>query len=216
MSGFRPPEDKERCIATVTNGPNKGGRCPKYRVKGSTVCLAHGSLAPQVRAAAQRRVADAQAADLAQRIQVNVPEFRSPGEAARFLLTAVTRRAMQFGALADQLTSATYMDRAGQERVRAVLAEERRWLDSMVKLLGVAVVARSAAEPSGPSPVELFTMACELFREDVDSALCDVGIYGEQRDQIVARLAARAKVRVRQSEGMILEQIRIMSEARSA
>ncbi len=143
MSGFRPPEDKERCIATVTNGPNKGGRCPKYRVKGSTVCLAHGSLAPQVRAAAQRRVADQQAVEMAQRIQVDVPEFTSPGEAARFLLTAVTRRAMQFGALADQLgENMVYTDKAGVERLRAAIDGEREWLTVMGRVLGLAVAAQ--------------------------------------------------------------------------
>jgi hypothetical protein len=159
-------------------------------------------------------VADAKAVELASRMHVEVPRLQTPGEAAQFTLSQVQRRAAQFGALADQLGSAVYTDRAGQERIRAVLAEERRWLDSMVKLLGVAVVAGSAAEPTGPSPVELFTMACSLFREDVDSALCDVGIYDGQREKIMASLAARASLRVRQSEGMITEQIRILAEAR--
>ena len=217
MSGqFHPPTDEQRCTATVTHGPRTGECCPKYHIRGTTVCLEHGAKPAHVRAAAARRVADAKAIELASRMHVEVPRLQTPGDAAQYTLGQVQRRAAQFAQAADRLESATYLDKAGQERVRAVLAEERRWLDSMVKLLGVAVVARSAAEPAGPSPVELFTMACELFKEDVDSALADCRIYGEQHQAIMARLAARAKVRVRQSEGMILDQIRIMTEARDA
>jgi hypothetical protein len=212
---FRPPTDEQRCTATVVHGPHQGERCPKYHVKGTTVCMEHGARAPQVRAAAARRVADAKAVELASRIEIEVPRFASAGEVGSYLLGEVHKRAAQFGVLADRLESATYTDKAGQERVRAVLAEQRRWLDSMAKVLAVAVAAKPADEPKGPSPVELFSMACGLFREDVDSALADVGIYGEQHEAIVARLAARAKLRVRQSEGMILDQIRIMAEERS-
>ena len=217
MSGyFRPPTDAERCIATVTKGLNKGKRCPRYHIRGATVCTSHGGKAPQVKAAAARRVADQKALELASRMQVSVPRLQTPGEAAQYTLSQVQRRAAQFAQAADQLTSATYMDRAGQERVRAVLAEERRWLDSMVKLLGVAVVAGSAgtSEPTGPSPVEVFKMTCNLFTEDIDAALCDVGVFdAQQRAAIMTRLAARTSLRVRQSAGMIAEQINIMSEA---
>lgn len=69
------------------------------------------------------------------------------------------------------------------------------------------------AEASGPNPVELFKMTCGWFTEDVDSALADVGVYDEQRDQIMARLGARAGLRLRQSGGLILEQIKIMAGA---
>jgi hypothetical protein len=199
----------KRCTAHKPDG----SQCLRARKPGTTVCEAHGARAPQVKAAAERRVADAKAVELASRVHVELPQFHTPGDAARYMLSQVTRRAAQFGALSDQLQSAVYTDRAGQERVRAVLSEERRWLDSMSKLMAMASAA--AAEPEGPDPVELFSMTVGLFREDVDSALCDVGIYGEQHEAIVARLAERAKLRVRQSEGMILEQIRIMTEARS-
>jgi hypothetical protein len=211
MAADLPPDQRPRCTATSIM---TGERCKRRPHPGSNTCVKHGSGAPQVRAAAERRLADAKAVELASRVRVELPQFQTPGDAARYMLSQVTRRAAQFGALSDQLQSAVYTDRAGQERVRAVLSEERRWLDSMSKLMSMASAA--VAEPSGPSPVELFTMTIGLFKEDVDSALADVGIYGEQHEAIVARLAARAKLRVRQSEGMILDQIRIMSEERSA
>lgn len=205
-------DPSKRCAAHKKNGE----QCQRARKPGTTVCTSHGAAAGHVKLAAERNVADAQALALATRMQVQVPRFQTPGEAASYTLAQIQRRAAQFGALADQLQAAVYTDRAGQERVRAVLAEERRWLDSMVKLLGVAVVAGSAAEPSGPSPVELFTYAAELFREDVDSALCDAGIYDGQHEKIMASLAARASLRVRQSQNMIIEQVHMMAEARSA
>jgi hypothetical protein len=211
MAADLPPDQRPRCTATSIM---TGEQCKRRPHPGSNTCVKHGSGAPQVRAAAERRLADAQAIALASRMQVEVPRFQSPGDAARYMLTQVTRRAAQFGALSDQLQSAVYTDRAGQERVRAVLSEERRWLDSMSKLLGVAAASAAAAEPAGPDPVAMFNMTCELFREDVRSALSDCGVFGEQREALLARLAAHADLRVRQSEGMIREQIRILAEAR--
>lgn len=211
----RPPTDEQRCVATVIYGPNAGQRCPKYHVRGATVCLAHGARAPQVRAAADRRVADAKAIELASKIEIEVPTFATAGAAAHYLVNRVTQRAAQFGALSDQLQSATYLDKAGREQVRAVLAEERKWLDSMGKLLSVATSAGLAAEPSGPSPVELFTMAAGLFAEDVSAALADAGVY-EQHEAVMAALAARAALRLKLSATMIIDQVRIMTEAASA
>ena len=210
---FRPPTDEQRCTATVVHGPRAGQRCPKYRVRGTNVCMQHGASAPQVRAAAARRVADAKAVELASKIEIEVPRFASAGEVGSYLLGEVHKRTAQFGVLVDRLESATYTDRAGQERIRAVLAEQRRWLDSMTKVLAVAVAAKSD-EPEGPNPVEMFSMTVGLFREDVDSALADVGIYGEQHEAILARLAERAKLRLSRDEAMIVDQIRIMAGAR--
>jgi hypothetical protein len=139
--GFKPPVDDERCIATT----RKGTRCPKYRVRGTTVCLAHGAKAPQVRAAAQRRVEAEAVAELAERVEVDLPEFKSGAEAARYLLERVARRSAQFGRLADDLGDrVTYADRAGVERLCAAVAGERAWLDSLAKVLSVAVAAEAA------------------------------------------------------------------------
>jgi hypothetical protein len=216
---WKPPTDEQRCIATVVHGPRAGQRCPKYHIRGATVCMQHGGQAPQVRAAAARRVADAQAVALASKIQIEVPTFTSAGQVGSYLLGQVTRRAAQFGQLADQLGTAVYTDKAGQERIRAALAEERRWLDSMTKLLGVAAAAGPAgtSEPAGPSPVELFTMAAGLFTEDVSAALADAGVYGEQHQAILAALADRTRLRVKLSATMIIDQVNIMAqEAASA
>jgi hypothetical protein len=211
MAADLPPDQRPRCTATSIM---TGERCKRRPHPGSNVCVKHGSGAPQVRAAAERRLADARAVALASQVHVELPQFRTPGDAARYMLSQVTRRAAQFGALSDQLQSAVYTDRAGQERVRAVLSEERRWLDSMSRLLSLASAA-GTSEPAGPDPVKLFGMLIGLFTEDVSSALIDTGLI-EQREAVMAALAARGKLRLRQSQGLILEQIKILTEAASA
>ena len=208
MAADLPPDQRPRCTATSVM---TGERCKRRPHPGSNTCVKHGSGAPQVRAAAARRVADAQAVELASRMEIVVPEFASAGEVGNYLLGQVTRRAAQFAALADQLGTATYTDRAGQERTRAVITEQRRWLEAMSKLLGVASAA--AAEARGPSPVQLFTMAADLFRQDVDAALADAGVYGDQHEAIMARLADRTRLRVKLSATLILDQVRMMAEA---
>ena len=57
---------KPRCKAQTSRGP--GGPCRNYPIYGSTVCRAHGGGAPQVKAAADRRLAMNEAlAELARR-----------------------------------------------------------------------------------------------------------------------------------------------------
>ena len=192
-----------------------GERCKRRPHPGSNTCVKHGSGAPQVRAAAERRLADAKAIELASRIEIEVPTFATAGAAAHYLVNRVTQRAAQFGALSDQLQSATYLDKAGREQVRAVLAEERKWLDSMARLMSMVSSAGLAAAPAGPSPVEMFTMAASLFREDVEAALADAGVY-EQHKAVMDALAARSALRVKLSAGMIIEHVRMMAEAASA
>lgn len=210
MTGtFGAADGERRCVAT--NG--RGERCRKWAIKGATVCKVHGGSVGRVKAAAQRRLEDQKTRELAQRMDVDVPEFRSAGDAARYLLGRVSHRAAQFGAVADGLgDDLTYTDRAGIERVRAAVAGERAWLDSLARVLAIAAQAEAAGRGDADA-VELFTRAVGLFSEDVSAALIDAGIYGEQHEAVMARLRARAGQRLRQSEGMIIEQVRIMTSA---
>src|SRR5258707_7753251 len=126
---FRPPTDEQRCTATT----RKGTRCPKFRVKGTTVCLSHGAKAPQVRAAADRE-SERKALEVAAHLDIDVPEFASGADVARYLLERVSRRSAQFGALADAHGDRiVYTDRAGREQVRAAFSQERRWVDFLAR-----------------------------------------------------------------------------------
>lgn len=58
----------QQCTAT---SKRSGNRCKRHTAPGATVCAMHGGSAPQVKAAARRRVAAAQVAQLAAKL---VPE----------------------------------------------------------------------------------------------------------------------------------------------
>jgi hypothetical protein len=66
-------DDSKRCAATSNR---TGKRCELARAAGTTVCSVHGASAPQVRAAAQRRVAEARKREPAERLDVDVPQRR--------------------------------------------------------------------------------------------------------------------------------------------
>jgi len=200
-------DESRRCTATS----NRGERCRKAAILGLTVCLAHGGATARSRAKGERVEADHRALELAGRLDVDVPKFASGGDAARYLVSRVTRRAAQFGALADQHgNDLTYTDKTGNEPLRAAVIGEQKWLDSLARVLG-ALAQAEAAGRGGADAVEIFKMTVSLFSEDVSAALCDLGIYGEQHEKITARLGARVGLRLRQSEGMITEQIRLLS-----
>ncbi len=87
-------DDSRRCTAK-----NRAGeRCKRAAVLGGTVCAAHGGKAPQVKAAAQRRLAEAKAA--ASLAQVGVTPIGDP--LAEFAALAAEARALQ-GELAAQV-----------------------------------------------------------------------------------------------------------------
>ena len=77
-----PPPDDRRCTA-----PNRqtGQRCRQWAMHGSNVCSMHGGQLPAVKAAAKRRVAEANA-----RRRLDIPDHVDPRDAlARELATTV-------------------------------------------------------------------------------------------------------------------------------
>jgi hypothetical protein len=144
---------ERRC---VHHSSRTGEQCRLWGVVGTEppTCRTHGAAAPQVKAAAERRVANRKVLELAERIDVEVPEFTSAAQAMNYLVTRVTRRAAQFGNLADEYgQSLTYSDRGGTERLRASVVGEQRWLDSLAKVLAVVVAGETAAAAQA-SPAE--------------------------------------------------------------
>ncbi len=133
-------DESKRCRGTKPDGT----QCSRARTPGSTVCATHGGSVGRVKAAAGRRLADRQARELGRRADIEVPEFSTPGTAARYLLAQAGARALQFGMLADGAGSAVFTDEAGREQVRAAYAEERRWLELLGRVLHMVVVANAA------------------------------------------------------------------------
>jgi len=200
--GFRAADGERRCTARN----NRGEQCRKWAIKGALVCRAHSGATRQVRDAAGRRVADAQARELARRADIEVPEFSTPGTAARYLLSQAGARALQWGVLADGAGPAVYRDEAGRKHVHPAYGEERRWLELLGKVLGLAVAA-AGADPVGversalvsQAVSEAFSALGPLVRRsmyaaaaqgDVDEAMA--GLEGDVL-QLAERMAERGR-----------------------
>src|SRR5438046_1115634 len=119
MSGGLVPTESRRCTALRTNGEP----CSRWAIKGGNVCPFHGGSAPQVRAAARRRLQNEQltskVVDLLDELDPDDPQH--PVEV---LLTAVDRSAAM-GRLLEQLVgilSPTYEPDRLDERARKVAA----------------------------------------------------------------------------------------------
>lgn len=220
MSGvFRPPTDEQRCTATTS----KGAPCSKFRVKGATVCMTHGGSVGRVKEAAERRVADAQARELAARVDVDVTQFHGdPIEALRDLLARDQASMERFGRLVSRFEDGqlTYTTRGGVEMLRAVLGayqQERdalgRHLDLMLKA-GVAerlIQTREAQTKTGQAGlVALFGHCLTLFLGDISSALCDAGVF-EQHDAVMEAVQRRVRFRLEHESSMIISQIENMA-----
>ena len=206
MAADLPPDERPRCTATsVTTGE----RCKRLPRPGSNTCVKHGSGAPQVRAAAARRVAGREVAELAERLDVEVPEFTSAAEAAKYLVDRVTRRAAQFGHLADSYgRDLTYSDAIGVERLRAAVAGERQWLESLTKVLGVLAQAEQAAGCTDYSALR--SQLVEDIVACYNSALTTVTLrrrlfdgpdLGEFTDDVWKQFKRDLEWRVRDAEG---------------
>ena len=65
-------DESKRCTAT---SKRTGQRCGLARIPGTTVCAKHGGAAPQVRAAAARRVAEQKVREAAMKLDVDPEEF---------------------------------------------------------------------------------------------------------------------------------------------
>jgi hypothetical protein len=158
------------CSATSTT---TGERCGRAPAKGSDKCKFHGAGSPQAKAAAARRVAEREVAELAGHLDVEVPRFASAAEAAKYLVDRVAKRSAQFGALADELgANLVYSDAIGVERLRAAVAGERQWLESLTRLLGVLVQAEQAANRTDYSTLR--SQLTEDIVETYNSALVTV------------------------------------------
>jgi hypothetical protein len=122
--------DDRRCTARSSQ---TGERCKKAAVLGGTVCENHGGAAPQVRAAAERRLAERAA--LRRLDQVGVRPIQNP-------LTALAELAEEAVALKSVLAQRVaalsefrYEGRSGTEQLRAEVALYERAMDRAARLL---------------------------------------------------------------------------------
>lgn len=161
-----------RCTA---RSRRQGGQCRAYAIKGGSICVAHGGRAPQVKAAAKRRLAVAAALK-------TVDLFGQPDteDAVGILSREVASLSTFTGALQEFLSRLSPDD--------ALVGEGRQvldlWRQSQATLIRTSrdVVALSLEERSRRMTEMVGTFMRDLLRAMVDAA----GLSVEQREQISA------------------------------
>jgi hypothetical protein len=119
----------QRCVATSRSGT----RCRNWAIRGGSVCRFHGGAAPQVRAAAKRRLAEA--ASRKKLHEFEIEEVEDPVEAyAQLASEAVAPKNLLAGHVAS-LDAMFAADAEFGEQAKAELAAYERAMDRAGKLL---------------------------------------------------------------------------------
>lgn len=149
--------DTPRCKATAKG---TGERCKRRPAPGSEVCVKHGAGAPQVRAAAERRQTEQQAAAEVQRLlhDVNADPITDPVLALQRLAGRLEAALDHLGDKVNQLQQLE-ADTSGRARVEAqmwlhVARELRQALESMARL-GIEDRVTAVLEAQGEQVFEL-------------------------------------------------------------
>lgn len=127
--------DEQRCIWTRTT---TGRRCRKPRTPGTTICATHGSKAPQVKAAAERRLAtqavqaDAAAILANQGLTGVANPYEALSKLAAELLALKDAWAARVNALGDQIR---FRSVQGTEQLRSEITAYERALVMAARVL---------------------------------------------------------------------------------
>lgn len=173
------PSDR-RCTATRRDGTSCGNR----PVKGALVCRMHGGMAPQVQAAARRRLAEEEIRNgLA---QLDVEPVGDPFTELSKLAGQVVAWKDALAAKVNELTELRYAAQgAGTEQLRAEVALFERALDRCAAVLGM--IAKLGIDDRLARISERQT---EAVIRAVDAALSHAGVIGPaaaEAKQVAAR-----------------------------
>jgi len=131
-------DESKRCTAT---SKRTGQRCGLARIPGTTVCAKHGGAAPQVRAAAARRVAEQKVRKLAMKLDVGPQDVSTdPVALLSGMIHSGAIMMERFSRLVDRCEdgqSLVYTARSGVRQVRpefAALRAERESLGRHLEL----------------------------------------------------------------------------------
>lgn len=130
--------DPRKCAGHRSDGEP----CEKWAIKGMRVCRTHGGAAPQVRAAAERRQAEAAARRVL--AELSVEPVTDPFTALMRLAGQVVSWQEATAALVNELESVRYRGANGAERLRAEVGLYERAMDRAVAVL--AAIAKLGIE----------------------------------------------------------------------
>lgn len=168
------PDPSNRCTARTRRGP-----CRNYPVKGAKVCRMHGGAAPQVRAAAERRTAEAEVTAAADRYAQTAAPVADPLSALLALAGEIVGFKNYLAArVAEMRAEAWRYAGATAEQLRAEVALYERALDRTARVLvdinrlGLEERRTALAEEQGA-----------LVADAIWRALEAVGLTTEQRER---------------------------------
>src|SRR5437763_5521772 len=149
MGADLPPDQRPQCAATSVR---TGERCKRRPHPGSTVCVKHGAGAPQVRAAAARRVAGQEALRVAEQLGIDAAgSSTDPAEAlgealiiAQHYLAVIDSTGdwrARLAALTRVESIAVNMLRAQAERREAWYSGEAQAREAAGRLAGAVLAA---------------------------------------------------------------------------
>lgn len=187
----------EKCTATAKRS---GKRCTHYPMHGSTVCAQHGGKAPQVMAAAERRVVTAEASAIVRRLLADPdaePVYDPAWELAR-IAGRMGHAVDVLGERVNEIDAAGRLEYADANLVRRLhvlveawerlLGEYRRTLTDMARL---GIEARTA--------VRFEERAVEVYGDALARVLARVldglGLTADQR-ALVATVVPRELLKV--------------------
>lgn len=177
-------------VQRARGGREAGHRCHQSARRGGTVCGAHGGAAPQVRAAAARRVAEARALAVYERY---APNGQHPVDvwAELAALVAEVRRFTDFtGSRVAALTAGDW--RPDEPRAAAEVALYERALDRAGRLLTAAAALHLDDVERERAAEELWAhrRVAEVATAAIEAILRRLGHPDPRRDEHVAAVVA--------------------------
>jgi hypothetical protein len=126
------PTAREKCTATAKRS---GNRCTHWPMHGSTVCAQHGGKAPQVMAAAERRMVEAEASAIVRRLLADPdapPVFDPAWELAR-VAGRMGNAVDVLGERVNELDAAGRLEYSDANLVRRLHVLVEAWKELMVE-----------------------------------------------------------------------------------
>lgn len=184
--------DERRCTAHYSphNEEKAGLRCTSWAMRGQRICGLHGGQTPQTKAAAQRRMAEAQLEVKVRRqlAKLDVEPVDNPLTALSQLAGQVVAWQHALSERINDLTEIRYEDAKGAEQLRAEVALYERAMDRCNAVLGN--IARLNIDERLAKVTE---KQAETIIKAIDAGLLAAGVSSEQALQVKQTVAKRLR-----------------------